>query len=196
MARLFHTTAKALVRWLGYAREDLPESFKQAAEHYAENGARKVIYTSPKAPKELFIKSHTRYRKSGKLSQLRSCTATMGQALSTDRSSTAMTGLSLSVPELRQPTEVAQERTIYTRMVQARSGLGIVENIPRLTEDSERGFFLGGGEGGISITLAYTDYFISRDSYISKRQVIKVEGGNARAYKNACRHKKLPPFII
>ena len=42
MSRFFSTTARSFVRWLGYPRENLPEIFKNAAEHYAENGAKKV----------------------------------------------------------------------------------------------------------------------------------------------------------
>lgn len=44
MSRSLSTTARSFVRWLGYSKEKLPETFKRAAEKYSENGAKNVVY--------------------------------------------------------------------------------------------------------------------------------------------------------
>ncbi|RBR23701.1 uncharacterized protein FIESC28_03497 [Fusarium coffeatum] len=43
MSRYFSTTARKFVKWLGYSKEKLPDTFRQAAEVYAENGAVKKV---------------------------------------------------------------------------------------------------------------------------------------------------------
>lgn len=44
MSRAFSTARQSFAKWLGYNKESLTPDFKQAAEHYAENGAVKVLY--------------------------------------------------------------------------------------------------------------------------------------------------------
>ncbi|EER25351.1 hypothetical protein D8B26_008387 [Coccidioides posadasii str. Silveira] len=43
MARAFSSTARTLVRWLGYDKELLTPEFRQAVDHYAANGAVKKV---------------------------------------------------------------------------------------------------------------------------------------------------------
>ncbi|UNI16417.1 hypothetical protein JDV02_002850 [Purpureocillium takamizusanense] len=43
MSRLFSTSARNLVKWLGYSKDNLPDPFMRAAEVYSENGAKKKV---------------------------------------------------------------------------------------------------------------------------------------------------------
>lgn len=50
LPRAFHSSARSLLRWVGYPIEQLPSPWQEASVNYGDNGAKAVNTSSPYIP--------------------------------------------------------------------------------------------------------------------------------------------------